>query len=444
MDSGNRQSYSLPPINHLSQLDVDKIKQEADYQHRNTDITPVGMATSAVTSPTYQYPSGPPPPYSQPAPSGIPQSHTPPGSRRTSGEDKEQTKQQPKQSLPSIHEALGVEQPAPYTSQPTCPPPMQTLFHPAAPPSPSPSSRRSREATPPRDPTETRPPYSASETQRHPQLHPLHTPRSPVQPPSRTAPQPYSHAEPSPIHERPPPPSGSMVPPSFPYGYAPYPPQYTYPPPPPPPSNLSGAVYQPSVSQQAPAAQPPLWKTEKPFSNSTPGIPVSGAPYGESVKRHLDMFDFEAALNEVAENSAVMLDFSRQYGARLHQTQRSGPLPGTLPAVQEIDDIMAKTRHTLDSLTRMREVLIAQQAAYFQQVQEQRFKAEDEHKRHESSAQDDGKIGGFAGAESKNAEDALHLLEDVIAATERRLPNGAEGQMAPVLCAMLVVFITLS
>lgn len=96
-----------------------------------------------------------------------------------------------------------------------------------------------------------------------------------------------------------------------------------------------------------------------------------------------------------------MLDFSRQYGARLHQTQRSGPLPGTLPAVQEIDDIMAKTRHTLDSLTRMREVLIAQQAAYFQQVQEQRFKAEDEHKRHESSAQDDGKIGGFAGAESK-------------------------------------------
>lgn len=123
--------------------------------------------------------------------------------------------------------------------------------------------------------------------------------------------------------------------------------------------------------------------------------------YGESIKRHLDMYDFEAALNEIAENSSYALEFSRQLGARLHQTQRSGLAQGTLPGVHEIDDLMARSRHTLESLGRMREVIVAQHAAYYQQAQEQQFKAQDEAKRDSVHQMDETKAGGFAGAEAK-------------------------------------------
>jgi hypothetical protein len=98
-----------------------------------------------------------------------------------------------------------------------------------------------------------------------------------------------------------------------------------------------------------------------------------------------------------------MLDFSRSYGARLHQTQRSGPAPGQLPAITEVDELVSKSRHTIDALNRLREVLVAQQAVYYQQAQEQRYKSENELPRNDSVhlATEDGKGGGFAGGESK-------------------------------------------
>lgn len=121
--------------------------------------------------------------------------------------------------------------------------------------------------------------------------------------------------------------------------------------------------------------------------------------YGESVKRHLDMYDFEAALNEIGDSSNYMLEFSRTLGARLHQTQRSGPVQGTLPDVHELDALMAKQRNTLDSLGRMREVIVAQQAAYLQ-AQEQQYKTQDV-KRDSVHQVEDAKGGGFAGPEAK-------------------------------------------
>lgn len=113
------------------------------------------------------------------------------------------------------------------------------------------------------------------------------------------------------------------------------------------------------------------------------------------------MYDFEAALNEVAENSTIALDFSRQYGARLHQTQRSGPLPGTLPAITEIDDLVNRSRNTLDALNKMREVLVAQQAVYYQQAQEQRLKTESENKRNDSVYQSEEAKGSINSGEAK-------------------------------------------
>ncbi|KAK8214732.1 hypothetical protein M8818_002312 [Zalaria obscura] len=283
MESANRPSFSLPPINHLQPLDMDKVKQEQEYQQRKT-------ATA--------------------------------GGNRSPRE----------------------------------------LLHPS------------------------------QDAQRSSYLHPLPAGRSPPREAPRPEP-PHSYPPPGPApatHDRAPP--SAMAPPqSFPYGYTPYPPQYAYPTP-------ASSVYQPSVTQPAPGAPASAWKAEKPLP--PPG--ASQAAYGDSVKRHLNFYDFEAALNDIAENSGVTLDFSRQYGARMHQMQRSGPLPGSMPAITEIDDLANKTRNTLEALSRMREVLLAeQQAAYYQQAQEQRYKAEDDAKHHDAASQQDDKAGGFAGAESK-------------------------------------------
>lgn len=78
------------------------------------------------------------------------------------------------------------------------------------------------------------------------------------------------------------------------YPYAPYPP----PPPPhsypqPPPANTY------DVPPQY-AAQTPAWRSQQPpDAQSIESVRKSGDNYGESVKRHLDVFDLESALNEV-------------------------------------------------------------------------------------------------------------------------------------------------
>lgn len=108
------------------------MKREDEYT-RHTGAPPHSLPPVTAPSPTYLYPSGPPPPYSQPssmaqrhanswsnAQSNV---HTPPESRRTSGDDQD-AKQ--RQSLPSISEALGVDSQAGYHSNtlpPSQPPP---------------------------------------------------------------------------------------------------------------------------------------------------------------------------------------------------------------------------------------------------------------------------------------------------------------------------------
>ncbi|KAG9515586.1 hypothetical protein KCV07_g7362, partial [Aureobasidium melanogenum] len=409
---------ALPPI---KMLDIEKIKrEEAEYQARGTNMS---MAPSATNSPTIAYPSGPPPPYSRPSYSDA---RLPTETRRPSNEDP--SSQANKQSLPSIHEALGVEQPAsyppagqrPYSSAP------QPVYHaPVTAPSPaSPvSARRSfapMEPPPPPQPAifthGARSPYA----QPHQEISPRQISEHQDRQRSVYASQPIvSHAGQSPLahqsqyprsypvsasHERTashplsmppvaPPPSAPQH--TLPYGYAPapvpvpapapYASHYAYPSSAPHSAAPTSSVYQPSITQPAPP------------QNGEPGR----APFGDSVKRHLDMWDFGEALNEIAESSSYMLDFSRQCGARLHQSQRSEPAPGNLPQLQEIDHLMEKSRRQLDCYAKMREFIIAQQTAYFQQAQEQQSRAQEGVKRDSVHQNEEAKIGGFAGAEAK-------------------------------------------
>lgn len=91
----------------------------------------------------------------------------------------------------------------------------------------------------------------------------------------------------------------------------------------------------------------------------------------------------------------------------MHQTQRAGASLSTLPGIVEVDDMISKSRVQLDSLMKIREVILTQQAAYEQQAADQRH----QHKVFSESAQsqpdphqndvEENKTGGFAGVDTK-------------------------------------------
>ncbi|EME49500.1 hypothetical protein DOTSEDRAFT_68310 [Dothistroma septosporum NZE10] len=442
-----------PQLPALSYLDVEKVKREEDaYQNRNTG-TPQSLSnTSAAPSPTHQYPSGPPPPYSHahggPPPasqhanewsgaqSGV---HTPPESRRTSEHEKESAKQGPRQSLPSISEALGVDSQTAFASAAAAPAPLQSTHLPpptsGPPASPSGASRRSFPMEPPQGPTtsfangSSYSQYSQyrsdSLSQRQSYPPPADAARLPVAYPpvqeskpmlhqssaqahSRGPPPPASFPpppEPSSSYEHPPnPATGSMAPPSsFPYGYTPFPPRYAGPTP--PASTTSGPIHQPSTVYGAPQTASSGWKSEN--TARFDSRPPEQANYGDNVKRHLDFYDLEQSLNEISSVSGHLGDFARRYGDRMHQTQRAGPSPSTLPGIVEVDDMVAKSRAQLDSLLKIRDVVLAQQAVYEQQAADQRLQQrafseapQPQPELHTPEA-DESKAGGFAGVDTK-------------------------------------------
>ena len=317
-------TYCRPQLPALSYLDLDNIKrEEGAYTDRS-----MGPPTTAA-SPTYQYPTGPPPPYNShtapssngwpPMKSGV---HTPPESRRTSAEEKDAIRQvarQPlpsiSQSLPSISEALGVDSHTAY--QP--PPPPTQLSRPKSPAPASPVPRRSYgietsqphhqyaptqptqqyssfrqdSAGPQYAPQEPSKPTFVPSMETRPPLHlqtPQHAPR----------PQPPTHAHPtqaSPFQDQsassssstsmPPPPS------SFGYGYTNSTPKYAQANP--PPGHATGPIYSPSSRHGPP--QSTGWRAENaPSTFGAEERPV----YGESVKRHIDLYDLESFLTDVS------------------------------------------------------------------------------------------------------------------------------------------------
>lgn len=102
--------------------------------------------------------------------------------------------------------------------------------------------------------------------------------------------------------------------------------------------------------------------------------------------------------------STRTLDFSRHYAARAHQTQRSGPVIGSLPSLQEVEEMLSVQRRNQDALLRIRAAVVSQEHALAEQMaQRKAFKAggvrEDDHM---AMYQDEYKgSGGFAGPDSK-------------------------------------------
>ncbi|KAH6625305.1 hypothetical protein C7974DRAFT_198486 [Boeremia exigua] len=432
-----RQSVGLPSINHM---DASRFKrEESDYQRK--------LSTPAMISPlhpSYLHGTHQSPPASA-VPGSLAGLLSPPESRRTSGDEKDVYKSAPRQSLPSISEALGAEQSLPYPGPVPPPPtaPTPTSHHQATTTSPSDSRKRpfepdsysaqgppnpfshprspfvsaAAQVPPPpppphnqvdsthRLPYDPRPPYSTSHhNPRLPALHPIKTAQSPTPPAARPN-LPYSSypPAPSPAYE-----------PAAPQPPEPMNHQYGY-------SQAQHASYRQSAptSSGLPAAYPP--------SNSNYSAPpryyptslrdnnearleekrlnrASLAPYGESVKRHLDSFDLEASLNEMADGCGRISEFSKAYRHRPHEAQRIGMTPQSIPRLEEIDDMIKQGERVQISLQRMRDVVFNhQQASMAEPPREAHYRRANgyDHETSSSYGDDMKSNSAFAGADNK-------------------------------------------
>ncbi|KAL8759107.1 MAG: hypothetical protein Q9199_000989 [Rusavskia elegans] len=435
MADAKRHSDALPSI---AYIDLEKIKRENPfYNSRLPTSAAPHMPAPPLVSPSSMY-SGPPPPYSYPSStaSSVVGGHTngyissPTEPRHVLNEDKKEHQQVPKQSLPSIHEALNRDQPLSITSlltkttaaPPPPPPPAQYL------PNHSPTSPGYRSY---REPPSAGPPFNPTRTQSSPVHHSelprlLHSPRPaadtssnrhpssatresfyPSMLPPRTipSPAPVSRASISGLNFRPSPPYESVSRPTPtmnpPHAYASYPIPCSYGPPM-PSITSSHQPPSPSINSSWRYGEPEVDRSEE-YRRVVAKESMEKRSFGEAVKRHLDNFDLETSLNEIAEGSGRALEFSRHYGLRAHQTQRSGPIPGSMPSVAECDEMMSYQKRVLDSMQSIKEVIIAQQQALAdQRSYEHNYKPAIEadedgasfHEKLEGS-------GGFAGADAK-------------------------------------------
>ncbi|KAJ5120190.1 Zinc finger NHR/GATA-type [Penicillium atrosanguineum] len=329
---------------------------------------------------------------------------SPPESRRTIEDEKD--KATPRQSLPSIHEALDLPYPAP-TSAPqsqsglTAPPSHlvgRSGEGPSGPPNPFSNGPASgslmRESGYPHQnqlqAEASRNSLASINTadSRNPSLHTLSTGKSPTQS-AKTGITSVTGSQNSSGYEYSAPPSAGSV--ASPNGYTHFPPNYSYPQPP------NGPSYPPAPYDNRYMSAPRVDEVKGGFV----GRPIPGQPHSDSVKRHLDVYDVETSLNEISEMSTRTLDFSRHYAARAHQTQRSGPILGSLPSLGEVEDMLHMQRRNQDALIRIRTAVVNQEQALAEQLaQRKAYKpGEDEHM---AMYQEEFKgAGGFAGADSK-------------------------------------------
>lgn len=155
-----------------------------------------------------------------------------------------------------------------------------------------------------------------------------------------------------------------------------------------------------------------------------------GFAMGASVKRHLDSFDLEASLNEMAEGSGRIIEFSKVYRQRSHDTQRSGMTSQSMPKLQEMDEMITLSENIQLSLQRMRQVVFYQQQANFvEPPQDPRYRPITAYDHDGSNAYvDDLKGGGgFAGADPKKRRGVSFPVSELNASnrkTQRAAPPG--------------------
>ena len=332
----------------LSYLDTDKIKRESTI-YNSYGIPSAGMTAPPLLSPSTSY-SGPPPPYSYPSSaasstiggrenlSGPPTaSYVPSGEVRHSYGDEKDAQSTPRHSLPPIREALSSapnisinsllssntpvqDKRSQYTHQsPTSPatrsfvePPPRAPAPPPPPPSSEPYSQSRSTAYGPYESHErsTRSTYSPKMMNNsvgggqsptvlsHPVMPPPRTVASPPRPGAGVL---QHHRPLTPTSHNGHPPRAPPTTTSFEYK-PPYQPAFSYPP-----------TTPATTSYTSPPLRNHAWRNadydraEEIRRVTAKTSPAPRAAYGESVKRHLDIFDIETSLNEVCLYSVVLL-----------------------------------------------------------------------------------------------------------------------------------------
>ncbi|KAL4907928.1 hypothetical protein BDW74DRAFT_113738 [Aspergillus multicolor] len=345
--------------------------------HRHRDHLPAlgflgsrGPATSPapLVSPTTMYPNNPVPfSYSTTPTSVGPGYISPPESRRAE-EEKEKA---PRQSLPSIHEALGNDNPLPYPA-PTSAPPQQpssappphhlsssfigrsTGEGPSGPPNPfSNGSAFLRESSLSHQPQlQTEPSRSSlaslnTTDSRNASLHSISSGKSPTQSAS-TGITSINGSQTGPAYDYNAPPSAGSV--TSPSGYSGFSQPYPFQSQPPP-----GAPVYPAAAYDS-----------RPYEVKS-GIPGPFGHQNDSAKRHLEVYDIESSLTEMVDLNTRTLDFSRHYANKAHQS-RSGPVMGALPSLHEVEEMLNIQRRNYDALMRVRAAIYNQEHAMAEQM----------------------------------------------------------------------------
>jgi hypothetical protein len=300
----------------LNRLDMDRITRDGVDGHHNMAPSALTISTAPLPSPTTTY-QGPPPPYScsssaTPSNLGAFDYISPPSSRRTTVDDKASV---PRQSLPSIKEALGGDGAMPFSASNIVHPPSvrsrtapqtssfgpgQSLPEaPSGPPNPfsqgsavgqtlendSYTSRATKTQDRPSEQQRSKPAFPSINT-----TEPISTSShnfDPKSPKPRSAhpmsSNPYSQSPLANNYQA----SFNTSPTQFPPYRSPY--AYSAESSNPPSSKFPTV---PDYSRFNPAFK---------FDDRKQSIPRSHPvqPYSDSVKRHLDIFDIEMALNEV-------------------------------------------------------------------------------------------------------------------------------------------------
>ncbi|PGH18355.1 hypothetical protein AJ79_00421 [Helicocarpus griseus UAMH5409] len=401
----NASRDSLPSIGYLD-LDSAGKDPQRNLPKFPAMATGLSVSTAPHSSPTTaSHPSHPP--YSfGPSVSGPPPGSTyvsPTDPRRTGDEDKEQPSHNPpqhtpqRQSLPSIHEALGNDSlPYPPTSSPSKlghPPvsaslPPKIVARPGADGPTGPPNPFSNGSTPylrdnpfgahqgvqggqhPAEPPLSSLPSIHSQDSRTTSVPSLSSGKSPTQSSKTGAPS-LTNSQSSGYEFTAPSSAGPM---SSPTNYPPYsqqpvpfgsqaangPSPLAYPPGP----------YEVRPDLGAPWSQNAIAASRMEDVQGTRITNGVGAPHSESVKRHLEGYDVESSYNEILEGSSRAVNFARHYATRAHQNNRSGPVVGSIPQLSEIDEIVHYMRRTNDALGRIRSLAVEQALA--EQQAEQR------------------------------------------------------------------------
>ncbi|KAA8646483.1 hypothetical protein EYZ11_000274 [Aspergillus tanneri] len=430
LEAGHRHRDHLPALGLLN-------KEGPVYAPKHSALTS-GIATSPapLLSPTSMYP-GQPLQHSYSTSTvrtgSVPPGYvSPPDSRRALEEEKEKKPQ--RQSLPSIHEALGNDNPLPYPA-PTSAPPQQSPHAPnlhSAPSNlmgrpggdgpagpPNPFSNGTSSASFLRDSAFSHQTQLQAEASRASlvtvntqesrnaslqSLQSLSSGKSPTQS-AKTGITSISGSQAGSGYEYSAPPSagGSIASPN---GYGAFSQPFPFQSQPPP----NAPVYPASYDARSYGGT--SWKSGMTevgrvddVKGGFAGHPMAGQGQSDSVKRHLEeVYDVETSLNEIVEMSTRTLDFSRHYAQRAHQTQRSGPVLGSLPSLHEIEDMLSLQRRNQDALLRIRTAVLNQEHALAEQMaQRKAFKPggvrDDDHV---AMYQDEFKgSGGFAGPDPK-------------------------------------------